>query len=372
MKKHTLSATFLLLATFGTPELQAQTGSNLVPNGGFEEWNSYGRESPKDWYGGNSYLGKQQGKRTGGDGTYVLETYTEGGSFRLMITGDEHILDVKEGGTYKFSFWYNSDQPRKEIVYSITWWDSAGRLKDKQRFTHRTTNNGWKEVENLVTTPSGKDIAKAGIIFELPAQGANKILFDDVAFIPQNAQQPDLPTPTDLSAKAIHQREITLNWTHTSTEPTQWEIDLNGQTVATGLTKPHHTLEGLDPNSDYRIAVRALRKGQKSPEANLTVRTLPMEKSADSPDRIPYLRTIRDDGRCDRRIKPYWNDLANKNAAITYRFDGKPLLPDADGMLVFPRSEDGDIWENHILHITVDEGEGRKWRIRYRLSIKKS
>lgn len=221
MKKHTLSAAFLLLAAFGTPALQAQTGSNLVPNGGFEEWNPYGRESPKGWYGGNSYLGKQQGKRTGGDGKFVLETYTQGNSFRLMTKGEQHILDVKEGMTYKFSFWYNSGQSKREIIYStITWWDSAGNPKGEQRFTYRTIDNVWKECTELVTPPSGKDITKAGIVFELPAQGANKILFDDVAFVPQNAQQPDLPTPTDLSAKAIHQREITLNWTHTSTEPT--------------------------------------------------------------------------------------------------------------------------------------------------------
>ena len=46
-----------------------------------------------------------------------------------------------------------------------------------------------------------------------------------------------------------------------------------------------------------------------------------MREAENSEDRIPYLRTILPDGSCEGRfLKLYYNELANPNAKVSYKF----------------------------------------------------
>ena len=101
----------------------------------------------------------------------------------------------------------------------------------------------------------------------------------------------------------------------------------------------------------------------RSEYAKTTAGTKNLEKSVDSEDRIPYLRTIEADATCKGRfLKLYYNELANPNAKISYKLDGKSVQP-ANNTLEFPIFE--GYYKKFQLEIHIDEGEGREWEILY-------
>ena len=58
----------------------------------------------------------------------------------------------------------------------------------------------------------------------------------------------------------------------------------------------------------------------------------------------------------------YYHDLADPNAKITDRIDGKPVTP-TDGNIVFPDKG------MHFLQIEIEETPDRKWEIEYKLNV---
>ncbi|MEY8686905.1 fibronectin type III domain-containing protein [Bacteroides sp. AN502(2024)] len=178
------------------------------------------------------------------------------------------------------------------------------------------------------------------------------------ASLPAAAQE----APRDLRVTA-HQGELEISWAKPqNVEGVTWEVVLNdgpGVSVST----PSYICTKLRPGTVYRIQVRALRGSEQSPYTEQRVSTKRMERPEHSEDRIPYLRTLLPDGTSPGRfLDLYYNELANPEAAITYRIDGRPVVP-VNNRLEFPAFTEFN--KNFQLEICIDEGGGREWEILY-------
>ncbi len=171
-----------------------------------------------------------------------------------------------------------------------------------------------------------------------------------------------LEAPHDLRVTA-HQGELEVSWAKPQDiEGVTWEVVLNeGPGVLVSTTS--YICTKLCPGTVYRIKVRALRGSEQSPYTERQVSTARMKQPEHSEDRIPYLRTLLPDGTSPGRfLDLYYNELANPEAAITYRIDGRPVVP-VNNRLEFPAFT--GFSKNFQLEIRIDEGGGREWEILY-------
>lgn len=174
------------------------------------------------------------------------------------------------------------------------------------------------------------------------------------------AQSPT-PAPAGLAAQTF-QHEIVLTWQAGNDH--LWEIQLDDRPPVR-CTTASYTFERLPHNRPYTIQLRAVRGEEFSAYATLNTATQNLKKAVDAPDRIPYLRTIRIDGIAPRRLPLYFNELANAEAHITYKWNGQAIEP-IDNHLELSSSSYKDKLELHI-----DEGEGRIWNITYLISLER-
>lgn len=355
MKKNIL---WLFLFLWTPSMLKAQLcNDNIVPNGGFEEFTSMGK--PVGWYITTVlFPDKTEDKRPGSTGRYALKVYANGGTIKLVENGEDNVLNVKEGNSYILSFWHKSSNAGNKIQVSFSWYQDL-TWKGRKRYDEVATATDWKKEEILVHVPGG-GINKAGLMFRIYS-GQGDIVLDDVCMIEAENQGGSLPIPKNFEGKA-YQREIELTWDKAAEPDMEWEVFVDAERVAK-VNTDFYTLENLDPGNNYKVKIRSV-KGQEysdyTEEINFKTRSL--EKAVDSDERIPYLRTIRNDGVCTKELKLYYLDLAEKEAKISYKIDGVPVIP-KNGMLKF--SKEG----RSILEIKIEETPERIWNITYRLAV---
>lgn len=204
------------------------------------------------------------------------------------------------------------------------------------------------------------------MVIRFPYSRNGEVYLDDISLIKSESgsttpeiQKPEKPQ----QVKAVtFQREITVSWQKSKTEGITYEVK-NGEREFTKITGTSFTLEKLEPGKSYTIEVCAVKDGVKSEYVSKSAITYKLEKAADSEDRIPYLRTLEPAGSCKGRfLKLYYNDLANPNANISYKLDGKTVEP-INNTLEFP-AFDGN-YKRFQLEIHIDEGNGREWEILY-------
>ena len=153
-----------------------------------------------------------------------------------------------------------------------------------------------------------------------------------------------------------------LSWNAITEKDAGYRIIMNGKELA--VTKAtSYVAEHLQPGTSYTFSVQSVKGADTSnPSKPITQQTQRMNMGVDEEGRIPYLYTIREVGTCPRTLRLYYHDLADPNAKITYRIDGKPVTP-TDGNIVFPDKG------MHFLQIEIEETPDRKWEIEYKLNV---
>lgn len=185
------------------------------------------------------------------------------------------------------------------------------------------------------------------------------------AFFPvrTTAQTSPLRPPRGLTLEQAHQREVEIKWNPTLLEGIAWEVQLDDKSpVRTNELKI--TLSRLEPDTSYKVKVRMVRGAEVSEPAELEVKTAPLTRSFDDPERIPYLRTIKIDGSTKRRLPLFFTDLAVTNARIVYRVDGQEVVPDADNVIVLNMQE-----TSCRLDVDIEEDAEHRFYLTYHLLL---
>lgn len=359
MKNKILIILFALTGLVYSSQMSAQ--ENVVPYGGFEEFIQAGlSEKPKGWVVSRTLSGmKKEDRRPGGSGSYVLHVYTNGGSFSTSDANVPGNVPVEGGKAYRLTFWHKGNKKNIDIKVRFTWYkDEHYRGVSPEALAK--TLDGWAQEELYFRVPA--DTNKGELMFTIDWNDGGEISFDDVEmFLHEGAIPEPLGPPANIKAKT-YQREIELTWDRPSDPKITWEVSVNGQ-IYKDIKTNAFIVDQRDPNRNYVVQIRSVL-GEKRSDFSPKVyyKTKPFEKALDSPERTPYIRTIEADGRCQRRIRPYFNDLGSRKAVITYAINGTPAELQ-EGYLTFPGEG------NHRLTVTIDEGNGNKFKLTYRLSI---
>lgn len=350
--------------TASLPAAAQEADANLVPNGGFEEWEQGGIVwRPKFWSMDYS-LGARQIKdnlRPNTKGVSALAIYAYGN------IGMNREIAVEAGKKYRFSFWFKSTKRFHEVEALFTWYSGSAYKGRARVLTARAQKaDTWAEAKVEITVPEGVD--KIGAIHLLPERSFSnppQIFLDDVTLVASTASAPPavtLEAPRDLRV-TTHQGELEFSWAKPqNAEGVTWEVVFNnGPSVP--VSTASYICTKLRPGTVYRMKVRALRGTEQSPYTERQVSTERMEQPEYSEDRIPYLRTLLPDGTSPGRfLDLYYNELANPEATITYRIDGRSVVP-VNNRLEFPAFT--GFHKNFQLEIHIDEGGGREWEILY-------
>ena len=170
--------------------------------------------------------------------------------------------------------------------------------------------------------------------------------------------------PQQLRLDKVYQREVDIKWNKTLLENIEWEIQVEGQAPqrTTAIT---HTVAGLEPDSTYTIRVRMVSGEHYSDFADLKVQTAALNYKVDSPQRVPYLRSISLDGSAPRVLPLYFTDLADSKARITYKFNGKAVTPAGNQLFLTPE------FYSDKLEIFIEESGDRSFRLLYFINLPK-
>ncbi|MGR4838870.1 MULTISPECIES: fibronectin type III domain-containing protein [unclassified Bacteroides] len=351
------------------PTVNAQ--ENLLKNGDFEgAWSGSGYSmNPEGWTIATQTTGTMSvnEKRDGGNGTKVFMAYlSNGGSI------SQNDIKVKNGESYKLTLWHKmKDDSNKKFHIRFNCYDSESNwLPDAKveevNFTIKQRDK-WMQETFVIKIPANTKISTMSMSISFPySSRGGEVYLDDISLIKSESgsttpeiQKPEKPQQVKVVA---FQREITVSWKKSKTEGITYEVK-NGEQEFTKITGTSFTLEKLEPGKSYTIEVCAVKDGVKSEYVRKNAITDKLEKAADSEDRIPYLRTLEPAGSCKGRfLKLYYNDLANPNANISYKLDGKTVEP-INNTLEFP-AFDGN-YKRFQLEIHIDEGNGREWEILY-------
>lgn len=261
------------------------------------------------------------------------------------------------------------DDDNKKFYVMFNFYKDDEWMDNKElKFTAK--KDTWQEFSSSIQVPQGKDINKAVMAITFPRNSKNgEIFLDDISLIKSGGggtTTPDIPKPKPEKPQNIKteffQREITVSWKKHDAEGVAYEVKVGEQTYPE-ITGNSFTIEKLTPGQTYNIEVCAVKDGVRSDYEKKSAKTKDLEKAVDSKDRIPYLRTVGPAASCEGRfLKLYYNDLANPDAKISYKLDGKPVQP-KDNTLEFPAFE--GYYKRFQLEIHIDEGEGREWEILY-------
>ena len=370
---------------------KAQLNQELLPNGGFEEYakpaappsnddEEEGEEEEEEnpeafdpyqkplyWYI-NSSLGFSRVKDAHG-GVFALKLYPNGGSFysRDNDFNTNHIL-INADGEYRLTYWYKGQAKNPNIVVTVDWYKGYKTIRKETRDNDKASgfSNTWQQKTITFKAPSGVDRAGIGFYLEYDYKSAESdgyILIDDISFVQTKEGKPTvtLEAPSNVVVRP-QQREMELSWNAITEKDAGYRIIMNGKELA--VTKAtSYVAEHLQPGTSYTFSVQSVKGADTSnPSKPITQQTQRMNMGVDEEGRIPYLYTIREVGTCPRTLRLYYHDLADPNAKITYRIDGKPVTP-TDGNIVFPDKG------MHFLQIEIEETPDRKWEIEYKLNV---
>ncbi|WP_373833701.1 carbohydrate binding domain-containing protein [Bacteroides heparinolyticus] len=349
----------IFISALSQVKAQNAADSNIIPNGGFEEWRP-GTSKPVNWIIGNALSPEQVTGDTPPEskGMYALKIWANGGGISLT-----EEVSVKRKKKYTFSFWYKGTKPNHEIKVYFSWYDNGAYKGREQKLSVKTATN-WKKEEFSIEIPENANKAGIELTPSTDYSGIG-ISFDDVSLVAAentSGGTSSLEAPKNMEVN-VFQGEMEISWDKpANSDGMKWEVMFDDAMEAL-VSSNSYMKTKLKPNSRHRIKVRAVKGGEVSPYTEKEATTEKMEQPEYSPDRIPYLRTLNPDGSCKGRfLKLYYNELANPNAEISYKLDGKPVIPLND-TLEFP-TFDG-YYKSFQLEIHINEGEGREWEILY-------
>ena len=365
-----------LLTAFLLP-LGALAQQNLIPNGSFEKTVNHGDFSlPVNWGGifpSNSWKAPEAHT-----GTNALELDAGNSSFLSIKDemGRSYLpIPIKVGVDYTLSFWYkgkmlNDSQP-VSIDLNITTWINI--FNGESKITQKTVppsvkaEGTWKQmvINFKVDEPNATHVTLWFSVNRWLQMG--RVFVDDFDLregsTPPYVEKPKAPgTPKQLGDQ--HQREALIGWAEFDPSVTSWELTLEGKDPVTVTTK-EYLITGLEPGKRYNYTLKSIKGKEKSEPVEGFVLTSRMDYEADSPDRIPYLRTLKEvstHGKVSKTLDLFFNDLARGDAKITYYVDGTKVEPKGH-TLTFPKT--GSV----VLRMVVEESSTDKWDILYKLTV---
>lgn len=365
---------FVLLCFSGMPTAFAQ--ENLINNGDFEGAWSGGMfdRKPDGWNVGGATVADRKENCPEGNGQTCLMAYLNGGSISQKdLSADgwrTGVIDVVEGETYHLSLWCKTNVDiTLNVYFNLSQKTIDDEIyKDQIICQFKLNTNGWQKVEQDIVIPTGKNINVTSFSVGIPTKYTSgaELLIDNISLTQGKAEKPeDLKPakPQNVNCDP-YQREIAMEWSATDDKDITYEIQINnGQKTYSDIKGNTFTIEDLTPYQIYKVQIFAVKNGVKSDEVSQVVFTKDYEKPKDSDERIPYLYTIEKNGSCRGRfLKLYYTDLANPNATITYKLDGKPITP-KNRVLEFPAFEGN--YKRFMLEIHIDEGNDYEWDIIY-------
>lgn len=353
---------FLILSIKLSLMLSAQ--QNLIPNGGFETYRS---NRFTGWFLADAhYFERSTDARSGRNS---LKVWANGTSFTTVRANNQfNVAEVEAGAVYDFAYWYKGDTQNtstgnreKNIIINVFWYKDDERVKTESFANDMVEPSPtiWQEKKLQLKAPLG--VNKVGISFRIQ-RGSGYVQIDDVSLIFKESGSVDtLPTPTKFT-RTIYQREIELAWDKEADPDIQWEVVVNDN-APIKVTTNSYVIEGLEPNSNHRVKIRAVKGTLVSEYTQEYAITTPrLNYTKDDLDRVPYLRTINNDMRCPQILNLYYTDLADKNAKLTYWIDGTETAP-RNGKLHFPKTG------KQKLKVVVEESETLKWDIDYEVDV---
>lgn len=344
--------------------LMLSAQQNLIPNGGFE---TYRGERFTGWLLADPFYFDRSNDAH--SGKYSLKVWANGTSFTTVRanTNQPNVADIEAGAVYDFAYWHKGDTQKtygtreKNIVLNVFWYKDNERIKT-ETFPNEAvvpSPTEWQEKKLQLKAPLG--VNKVGISFRI-RNGAGYVQIDDVSLVFKESGSVDtLPTPTKFTRTA-HQREIELAWDKKADPDIQWEVVVNDNAPIKVATNSY-VIEGLEPNSNHRVKIRAVKGTLVSEYTQEYAITTPrLNYTKDDLDRVPHLRTINNDMRCPQILSLYYTDLADKNAKLTYWIDGTETAP-RNGKLHFPKTG------KQKIKVVVEESETLKWDIDYEVDV---
>lgn len=387
---------YILASMLFALRVDAQVKENLIPNGALEQteekFEDEEDELPPDEgeEGGEDEEEKPprigfwgwvvqkdlseevvEGKRDGGTGTKILKVSATDGQFVLYesISSRKPIFFKRYDAPlkhYNLSFWANPSKAGYAVDVTVRIY-KAGTLytQDPKSATKVfTLTPGWKKYEFDFEVPAGYTQGNMEVTINNGDKAGN-ILFDDFEMYekeevaPEPEPEPTLSTPTGLRATS-YQREMDITWDNVS--GVNWEVKLDDVVLDT-ISVNRYVLEKLETGKLYKISVRQIKGKEFSDYATINSLTQAMTKRLDAIDRIPYIRTIREDGTLvGLNMKLYYNDLGNKDAKISYYIDGEKVEP-VNNIIKFPKK---GIYKFKVI---IEESLQAKWELNYRLIV---
>lgn len=109
-------------------------------------------------------------------------------------------------------------------------------------------------------------------------------------FVLATSATPSVPAPTNLKVSEVQSDSLKLTW-DAVTDATSYKVYKDGNLVNT-VTGLEYTLTGLNPDTEYNLAVEAIAPAGNSPKAELKARTSKLV--LDSPANLRVLSTTSD------------------------------------------------------------------------------
>ena len=198
-------------------------------------------------------------------GTGIVTAAYEGSmgfAFKYTTTPPQFLISPEFDGAKAMtvSFWYrvqSSGYPETfQVGYSTT-------TKDVSEFAWgeevtATNNNEWLQYE--ANFPIGTKF----VAIRYNSNDMYYLFVDDFSFTENNG----VAKPTGLKVSEVGAKSALLSWAENG-EATAWEICLNGdeENLIAADSNPF-TLNGLTPETDYTVKVRAVNNGLKSTWSN--------------------------------------------------------------------------------------------------------
>ena len=356
-----------LIYFFCTLNVTVNAQSNLILNGGLEEWRTGGlNEKPKYWYSSGYNFGKSNQAHSG---KFSIQLFaTEQTLTSIDQSYNYNYISIEPGATYRLKYWYKGTLKKANCFSVVTWYkgNTTHESTKKKDMVTDASPTEWKQKTIDFVAPQGVD--KAGFSFKMKEETSdanNYLLIDDVDFrkIKSGTTSEEVPMPNEIKASA-EQREVFISWHPIQIDGVKYNILLNDRIVAT-INSTNYILQKLQPNTTYTIGVQTIKSdGKKSKIAKKSILTEPIMVKRDDENRIPYVYKIKGFGDTPRTIELFFNDLYDTNAKIAYTLDGNPYIPIDGYKLVFNKSG------KHLFVINITESDGKDWTLEYNLNVK--
>ncbi len=190
----TRHAFWVFLLVFSLP-LLVNGQTNILSNGGFENWTQNGPSGPPDdWSLSSGSLTAQQTADTTHEGGYAVRlTWTSTSTVRL-----EQKVDVTAGYDYEFKVWvFDADSAGRARI-SIRWLDSSGGYIATDYSNYSTDSHSWSLLTTgTVKAPAGADTAYVQIrLYDVSSywNGKATLYVDHAACLETEVQEVSITT----------------------------------------------------------------------------------------------------------------------------------------------------------------------------------